>query len=61
MMKNLFWILAAAGLGLSGCAVVPVAEPYPVYVSPPPPTVVVRPYGHYGPRHYHGHRHRYWR
>ena len=63
-MKRLA-ILLLAGVGLAGC--VAVAEPYPgpgIYVAPPAPTVVVRPYGYYGyysgpryrHRHYDGHR-----
>jgi hypothetical protein len=58
-MKTALLVLIAAA-ALSGCVAVP-AEPYPVYAAPPPPVVVVRPYGYYGWRPYYGHRYRHWR
>lgn len=39
-------ILAAASL--SGCAIVPYGPAPGIYAAPPPPVVVVRPYGYYG-------------
>ena len=56
-MKILAIVFAA--IGLSGCVAVPVIEPPGVYVGPPAPVVVVRPYvsGYYG--YSGGHRHRW--
>lgn len=57
-MKSLL-VIALAAAALSGCAVVPVAEPG-VYVAPPPPAaVVVRPYPRYYGYYGHG-RYRRW-
>ena len=58
-MKMLAMLLAA--VALSGCVAVPVVEPPGVYVAPPAPVVVVRPYGYYyGYGYYGGYRSR-WR
>ena len=46
-MKITLALLAVACTALGGCVAVPV-EPGPVYAAPPPPVVVVRPYGYYG-------------
>jgi hypothetical protein len=50
-MKTLSLLVAVIGLG--GCVAVPVFEPPGVYVAPPAPAVIVRPYRYdrYG---YHG-------
>jgi hypothetical protein len=59
-MKITFALLAAAGTALGGCVAVPVpAEP--VYAAPPPPFVVVRPYGYYGYYYRGGPYGPYWR
>jgi hypothetical protein len=59
-MKITFALLAAAGTALGGCVAVPV-EPGPVYAAPPPPVVVVRPYGYYGYYYRGGPYGPYWR
>jgi hypothetical protein len=59
-MKITFALLAAAGTALGGCVAVPV-EPGPVYAVPPPPVVVVRPYGYYGYYYRGGPYGPYWR
>ncbi len=61
-MKILFLSALLATAALSGCAIVP-AEPVGVYAAPPPPVVVVRPYGYYGYGYYGGYYGggRYWR
>jgi hypothetical protein len=57
-MKMLAMLLAA--IGLSGCIAVPVVDSPGVYVAPPAPVVVVRPYGYYGYYGYYGgHRNRW--
>ena len=55
-MKKSLLLVVLATLGLSGCVVAPVAEPYAYYPAPAVgATVVVRP-GYYGHRHrYHHH------
>jgi hypothetical protein len=54
-----FLAIALVVTALSGCAVVPVAEPG-VYIAPPPPAaVVVRPYPRYYGYYGHG-RYRRW-
>lgn len=52
-MKKTLALLAVACTALGGCVAVPV-EPGPVYAAPPPPVVVVRPYGYYGYGRYYG-------
>lgn len=51
-MRMLAMLLAA--VALSGCVAVPVVGPPGVYVAPPAPVVVVRPYPYYGYYGYHG-------
>ena len=47
LAASILTFLPLSFLALSGCAIVPY-EPAPVvYAAPPPPAVVVRPYGYY--------------